>query len=140
MTMTMLSATPMLTFAAAQSNHTEKPKSSMGNKASTTIPSPETTSETQQQAPTKVESQLNPEPERHNAGQPLQANLDSHGKQRSKFLTNCKKEHAASLNCIHENYDDRAACQPFFDAYKKCRKAERERHLEENAKHVKWWS
>jgi cytochrome c oxidase assembly protein subunit 23 len=81
-----------------------------------------------------------PEEGAHNAGQPLQANLDPHGKQRSKFLTNCKKEHAASLQCINDNYDDRAKCEEFFIAYKKCRKEEREQHLEQNAKHVKWWS
>lgn len=81
-----------------------------------------------------------PEEGAHNAGQPLQANLDPHGKQRSKFFTNCKKEHAASLQCIHDHYDNRALCEPYFQAYKKCRQKEREQHLEQNAKHVKWWS
>lgn len=90
----------------------------------------------------KVQNQASPVPEEeaHNAGQPLQANLDHHGKQRSKFLTNCKEQHAASLQCINDNYDNRAVCEPFFQAYKKCRKEEREQHLEQNAKHVKWWS
>lgn len=112
----------------------------MGNKASTSVVKPETNDSSPEKPSAPVKTDLNPEPEAHNAGQPLQANLDSHGKQRSKFLTNCKEEHAASLQCIQDHYDDRATCQPYFDAYKKCRKQEREAHLEQNAKHVKWWS
>ena len=115
----------------------------MGNKQSTSDPKTEINEpKTEVPKPTspKVESNINPEPAAHNNGQPLQPNLDHRGKQRSKFLTNCKEQHAASLQCIQDNYDDRSVCQPFFDAYKKCRKEERERHLEENAKHVKWWS
>jgi hypothetical protein len=53
----------------------------------------------------------------------------------SKFATDCKKEHAASLNCIQDNYDNKdVACQPFFEAYKACRAGERERRLEANKK------
>lgn len=114
----------------------------MGNSASQSDSKP-TTNDTKLENPTAVQkSSASPEPEEgaHNGGQPLQANLDPHGKQRSKFLTNCKEEHAASLKCINDHYDNRAACEPFFQAYKKCRKVEREHHLEQNAKHVKWWS
>jgi len=120
----------------------------MGNSASksdtkpeTSTPKPETSTPKPETTPSlPAPSELNPELEAHNGGQPLQANLDPHGKQRSKFLTNCKEQHAASLQCIQDNYDNRSACEPFFAAYKKCRKEERERHLKENAKHVKWWS
>jgi hypothetical protein len=82
----------------------------------------------------KVESEVNPEPSAHNAGQPLQANLDKYGKQRTKFLTDCAQEHAASLQCISDNYDNRNACQQFFDAYKQCRREEKQRYLEKNQK------
>jgi hypothetical protein len=51
----------------------------------------------------------------------------------TKFRTDCKQEHAASLNCIHENYQNKNVCQPFFDSYKECRKAENERRLVENS-------
>eukprot|EP00525_Craspedostauros_australis_P004438 CAMPEP_0198115878 /NCGR_PEP_ID=MMETSP1442-20131203/7919_1 /TAXON_ID= /ORGANISM="Craspedostauros australis, Strain CCMP3328" /LENGTH=172 /DNA_ID=CAMNT_0043773475 /DNA_START=76 /DNA_END=594 /DNA_ORIENTATION=- len=58
------------------------------------------------------------------------------------FMTDCKKQHAASLQCIERNYDNRGACQPLFQAYKDCRKAENERRHERNAALVKnksWW-
>lgn len=53
----------------------------------------------------------------------------------SKLRTDCKKEHAQSLNCIQENYENKdVACQPFFAAYKACRAEEHERRLEANKK------
>jgi hypothetical protein len=70
----------------------------------------------------------------HNAGQPLRQNLDETGHQRSKFITACANEHRNSLQCIEDNYEDREQCQPFFDAYKACRRLEHERKLEENAR------
>jgi len=82
----------------------------------------------------KIEREANPEPSRHNQGQPIRPTLDAGGNQRTKFLTNCGAEHAASLHCIEENYERRGVCQPMFEAYKKCRREEREKQLEENAK------
>ena len=68
----------------------------------------------------------------HNEGQPVISNMDKYGNQRSKLMTDCKKKHSESLKCIEENYERRELCQPFFDAYKLCRKEEHERRLEEN--------
>lgn len=82
----------------------------------------------------KVESEVHPEPSAHHFGQPLKPDLDKYGKQRSKFQTECAEEHAASLQCILDNYDNRSACQTFFDAYKKCRSEENQRVRENNAK------
>ncbi len=64
----------------------------------------------------QVESKTNPfeEGTQHNEGQPIRRNNDEFGNQRSKFLTDCKKEHGNSLQCIEENYDRRELCQPFF--------------------------
>jgi hypothetical protein len=52
----------------------------------------------------------------------------------SKLQTDCRQQQAASLNCIQDNYDKKTVCQPFFDDYKKCRKEENDRRLEENSK------
>ena len=83
----------------------------------------------------QVERQSNiGDPDQHNNGQPVRQNLDVTGHQRSKFITACAKEHKNSLECINENYERREVCQPFFDAYKVCRKAEHERKMEENAR------
>jgi len=71
----------------------------------------------------------------HNKGQPINQRVDEHGNIRSKFMTACQEEHAASLKCIDDNYENKAfACKSFFDAYKKCKTVEHERRLEENAK------
>jgi len=72
----------------------------------------------------------------HNSGQPLDAkSIDSRtGTQKSKFSTDCKVQHSNSLTCIENNYDNKQVCQPFFDAYKKCRYEEHKRRLEMNAK------
>jgi CHCH domain len=56
----------------------------------------------------------------------------------SKFQTDCSKEHAASLSCIVDNLADKKVCQPFFEAYKACRKEENKRRLEANAKKYLW--
>lgn len=93
----------------------------------------------------KIHKDANPEPDQHVYGQPLRPEIDDRGQQRSKHYTDCKKEHSASLRCIEENYEKRELCQKFFDDYKKCRKEERERRLEENAKKTgggawsSWW-
>ena len=70
----------------------------------------------------------------HNGGQPLRQNLDETGHQRSKFITACANEHRNSLQCIEENYERKEVCQPFFDAYKECRRLEHQRKMEENAR------
>lgn len=72
----------------------------------------------------------------HNLGQPINKNnIDGKtGNHKSKFTTNCQTEHANSLKCIEENYEDRSICQPFFEAYKTCRREEHQRKLEMNAK------
>ena len=82
----------------------------------------------------KIRQLQNPGEDQHNYGQPLVPDVDHTGKQRSKFVTDCKKEHKASLDCIMDNYEDRAVCQPFFDTYKACRKEEQKRRLEMNAR------
>ena len=83
----------------------------------------------------QIEAQSNPIPvDQHNAGQPIRQNLDEAGNQRSKFLTACSQEHRNSLKCIEDNYTRRDLCQPFFEAYKKCRKEEHQKKLDDNAK------
>ena len=80
----------------------------------------------------KIYRDTNPEPDQHNYGQPIVPDIDDYGKQRSKFVTDCKKEQQASLQCIMDNYENKGVCNPFYDAYKTCRKAEHDRRLEEN--------
>jgi hypothetical protein len=55
----------------------------------------------------------------------------------SKQQTDCRQQQAESLHCIQENYETKNVCQPFFDAYKQCRKEENDRRLEANSK--KYW-
>lgn len=72
----------------------------------------------------------------HNSGQPVnENNIDvKTGNQKSKFTTDCKVFHSNSLNCIEENYENKSVCEPFFEAYKKCRREEHGRKLKMNAK------
>ncbi len=67
----------------------------------------------------KVERDSNPFDQGvdHNEGQPIRKNVDGFGNQRSKFLTDCHREHRNSLKCIEENYDRREVCQPAFGMY-----------------------
>ena len=51
----------------------------------------------------KIYRDTNPEPDQHNYGQPIVPDIDDYGKQRSKFVTDCKKEQQASLQCIMDN-------------------------------------
>ena len=45
----------------------------------------------------------------------------------------CAKEHAASLNCSIDNYENKdEVCAKFFDEYKSCKKQERLKRLEQN--------
>ena len=82
----------------------------------------------------RIEHDANPEPDQHNQGQPLVREEDERGQQRSQFYTDCSKEHSESLRCIEDNYEKKQVCQPFFDAYKACRREENKRRLEENAR------
>jgi glutamine synthetase len=86
----------------------------------------------------KIEKDANPEPDQHNAGQPIRPDLDEDGKQRTKFVTDCAQQHRESLSCIEDHYDQKAVCQPFFDNYISCRREERKRRLEQNAKKSFW--
>ena len=86
----------------------------------------------------KIVQDSNPEPDQHNLGQPIRSSLDSEGKQRSKFATDCSIQHRASLECIEDNYVNRDVCQPFFDAYITCRRDERERRLAKNTSRGFW--
>ena len=79
----------------------------------------------------KIRNDLNPGAGlTHNKGQPKPAPY-ANG-QHVKFLTNCKKQHRDSLDCIERNYQDRAACNDFFQAYKTCRKEENEQRKAAN--------
>ena len=71
----------------------------------------------------------------HNYGKPQKAPISTEtaSKDVAKFLTDCKKQHRESLECIERNYTNRAACDPFFAAYKACRREENERRLDANA-------
>ena len=62
---------------------------------------------------------------------------DSRGMEASKFHTSCSREHAASLKCISDNYEQKGVCQQFFNAYKKCKKEEHTKLLEERSKNPK---
>lgn len=88
----------------------------------------------------KIRNDLNPGDElTHNKGKQKQATYastkkdDSHYKA-ATFLTNCARENRASLDCIERNYQNRAACNEFFQAYKDCRKEENEQRKMANAK------
>jgi hypothetical protein len=53
----------------------------------------------------------------------------------SKLMTDCRVQQRASLKCIEENYQNKnQACAEYFEAYKKCRRVEHQRKLDENAK------
>lgn len=82
----------------------------------------------------KINSDLNPGGETesselsHNRGRPKAAPHSKDGRVASTatFLTDCAKEHAESLQCIERNYQNRSLCDPFFQAYKNCRRKENE--------------
>jgi|Transcript_3434 hypothetical protein len=99
----------------------------------------ESESEESKQIRAKIYKDANPEPDQHNGGQPLIRTTDKRGIQRSKFYTDCAKEHKESLACIEANYTNKELCQNFFDNYKSCRRLERERRLAENAKSGSFW-
>lgn len=82
----------------------------------------------------KIQRDINPGSGlKHNHGQPKRAPYASKDSSTAKFLTNCATEHSESLKCIERNYNNRAACQSFFDAYKECRKDENEKRKEKNS-------
>lgn len=73
----------------------------------------------------------------HNKGRPKQAPYASSDKDDPRdmaatFLTNCSRENRASLKCIERNYQNRAACNEFFQAYKDCRKEENDQRKAAN--------
>jgi hypothetical protein len=91
----------------------------------------------------------------HNFGQPRRpphASSSSDGtatttttntatKATTAFLTHCAKEHGESLQCIERNYQNRSACEEFFQAYKQCRKNERkdQEDAANKNKNSGWW-
>lgn len=82
----------------------------------------------------KIQRDINPGSDlKHNYGQPKRAPYATRDSSTAKFLTNCAAEHSDSLKCIERNYDNRGACQPFFDAYKECRTVENEKRKEKNS-------
>ncbi|GJP45576.1 hypothetical protein CLOM_g12581 [Closterium sp. NIES-68] len=46
----------------------------------------------------------------------------------------CAGAYADSLKCLDKNSYDKSKCEDKFDAYKECRKVEREKRLEANSK------
>lgn len=57
----------------------------------------------------------------------------------TKFYTDCQSEHSASLECSITNYENKhVVCQPFFDAYKECRREEQKRRRDEMLKKMGW--
>ncbi|CAI5994438.1 unnamed protein product [Closterium sp. NIES-64] len=46
----------------------------------------------------------------------------------------CAAHYADSLKCLDKNGYDKSKCEDKFDAYKECRKQDREKRLEENSK------
>jgi hypothetical protein len=91
--------------------------------------------ETGKQIKDKIQSDLNPHSGlTHNKGKPKKAPHAQKDGTAAHFLTNCSKEHRDSLQCIERNYQNRAACDPFFQAYKNCRREENEKVRAENQK------
>lgn len=82
----------------------------------------------------KIANDINPGAGlKHNKGKPKKAPYAAQESTTARFLTNCAKEHKESLQCIEQNYTNRAVCQPFFDAYKLCRAGENEQRKAANA-------
>ncbi|XP_047307177.1 cytochrome c oxidase-assembly factor COX23, mitochondrial [Impatiens glandulifera] len=44
----------------------------------------------------------------------------------------CYPEYTASLKCLEKSMPEKSKCQEHFDAYKECKKKEREARLERN--------
>ena len=101
------------------------------------MPKPDTSNidpETGKQIKQKIHSDINPgKGLTHNKGQPKKAPHAQAVGSAAHFLTNCAKEHQESLKCIERNYQNRAACEEYFNAYKQCRKDENERVREQNS-------
>ncbi|VEU44952.1 unnamed protein product [Pseudo-nitzschia multistriata] len=88
----------------------------------------------------KIRSDMNPGSGlAHNHGKPARAPYASKSgsadprDQPATYLTSCSKENKASLQCIERNYQNRAACNEFFQAYKDCRREENEQRRAANA-------
>jgi cytochrome c oxidase assembly protein subunit 23 len=94
----------------------------------------------------KISNDLNPGAGlTHNKGRPKPAPYSSDQddrppyQQAATFLTKCSKENSASLNCIERNYQNRAACNDFFQEYKDCRKKENDDRKAANAGSSSGW-
>lgn len=88
----------------------------------------------------KISKDLSPFSSSSNSTQSDSRNIssyDSRGVEASKFHTSCGREHSASLKCISQNYEAKALCQPYFDAYKKCKREEHQKLLEERGRNPK---
>lgn len=87
----------------------------------------------------KIRNDLNPGTSlKHNSGRPKEAPYastknDDPRDMAATYLTNCTIENRASLQCIERNYQNRAACNDFFQAYKDCRRKENEQRKAANA-------
>jgi hypothetical protein len=102
------------------------------------MPKPNTTAdidpETGKQIKEKIYSDINPHSGlKHNKGQPKKAPHAAAVGSAATFLTSCAKEHQDSLKCIERNYQNRAACEEYFNAYKQCRRDENDRAREKNS-------
>jgi hypothetical protein len=88
-----------------------------------------------EQVKQKIQHDLNERSDlKHNYGQPKRApHAGADHQVTGQFQTDCSKQHGESLQCIERNYQNRSACEPFFQAYKACRKEENDRRLEANA-------
>ena len=98
-----------------------------------------------------IESRANPSEQdarNHNFGQPTRpphltpsyhdprpSSQSDKNDTASRLVTECRAQQRASLQCIEDNYQSKAqACADYFEAYKKCRRDEHERKLQENEK------
>lgn len=76
----------------------------------------------------KIQQDLNPGRDfKHNSGKPKAPSYaPKDHRSAATYLTSCSKENRASLQCIERNYQNRQACEEFFQAYKACRREENE--------------
>ena len=107
--------------------------------AQATVDSVVSTNKSQSNAAVKHNEEERP----HNFGQPIrpphkqvnEADKKTEKSGASKLKTDCRVQQRASLRCIEENYENKdQACAEYFEAYKKCRREEHQRKLDENAK------
>jgi hypothetical protein len=86
-----------------------------------------------------MQSGRNNQPSEAASNETRHAEASSNINSASKLQTDCKKEHADSLQCIQDNYETKdKSCQPFFTIYKECRKKEHAAILEKNKSRSFW--